>query len=61
MVSPEDVYYVKGVHEDGNEFILWDYDESDMTFTIHLSDKETGYNSEVSGRTLFFEVRIISF
>jgi len=61
LISPEDVYYVKGVNEDGKQFILWDYDESQGTFTIHMSDSETGYNSEVSGRTLFFEVTIVSF
>jgi len=61
MISPEDVFYIKGVNEDGKQFILWDYDESQGTFTVHVSDSEIGYNSEVTGRTLFFEVTIVNF
>lgn len=60
MITPEDVYRVKGTDIAGNVLIVWDYDATNGTFQIHRSDKNTGYNAEISGRTLYFEVTIIS-
>jgi hypothetical protein len=36
------------------------YDSENETFEIHLSDPSIGYNGEISGRALYFEVTIIS-
>jgi FKBP-type peptidyl-prolyl cis-trans isomerase 2 len=60
MISPSDALNVKGTDADGDTFILWDFDETNQTFQIHVSDATTGYNAEVSGRDLFFEVTIIA-
>ncbi len=60
MISPSDALYVKGTDADGDTFILWDFDETNQTFQIHVSDATTGYNAEVSGRDLFFEITIIA-
>lgn len=60
LISPSDVLNVKGTDADGDTFILWDFDEANQTFQIHVSDVTTGYNAEVSGRDLFFEVTIIA-
>jgi FKBP-type peptidyl-prolyl cis-trans isomerase 2 len=60
MISPSDALNVKGTDADGDTFILWDFDETNQTFQIHVSDVTTGYNAEVSGRDLFFEVTVIA-
>lgn len=60
MVRPEDVYYVKGKDVSGEAVIVWDYDADNGTFQIHRSLKSIGYNAEISGRELFFEVTILS-
>lgn len=60
LISSSDVLYRKGVDADGNAFILWDFDDTNQTFQIHLSDDTTGYNAEVSGRELFFDVTILA-
>jgi len=60
MIGPEDVYYVKGTDLGGNTVIVWGYDAVNGTFQIHRSQKSTGYNAELAGRPLFFEVTIIS-
>jgi FKBP-type peptidyl-prolyl cis-trans isomerase 2 len=60
MIGPNDVYLRKGTDADGQTFILWDYNTANGTFQIHRSDSNTGYNAEVSGRTLYFEITIIS-
>ncbi len=58
MVTPDDVYYVKGEDSNGNALIIWSFDEQNQTFQVHRSDSANGYNAEVSGRTLFFEITI---
>jgi len=60
MIEPEDVYYVKGKDVSGETVIVWNYDADNRTFQIHRSYKSIGYNAEISGRELFFEVTIIS-
>ena len=60
MVGPDDVFYKKGTDADGETFILWGYDSENNTFQIHRSNSQTGYNAEVSGRTLYFEITINS-
>ena len=59
MVSAEDVYNVKGVDSDGKTFIMTGFDVTNGTFQLHKSDTSTGYNAEVAGRTLLFEVTIL--
>jgi FKBP-type peptidyl-prolyl cis-trans isomerase 2 len=60
MVSAEDVYNVKGTDGSGNALIIWSFDETNQTFQIHSSNTTSGYNAEVAGRTLFFEVTIVT-
>jgi FKBP-type peptidyl-prolyl cis-trans isomerase 2 len=60
LVSEEDVYAIKGVLYTGQPFVISSFDETNETFEVHKSNPETGYNGEISGRTLFFEVTIIS-
>jgi len=59
LISSSDELRVKGVDADDNTFILWDFDDANQTFQIHLSDATTGYNAEVSGRDLYFDVTIL--
>lgn len=59
MVSAADVGEVKGTTTDGNQFFLWSFDEANQTFEVHKSNSATGYNGEISGRTLVFEVTIL--
>ena len=59
-VTADDVYSVKGVSFDDTVFILSSFDAENETFEIHKSDPSIGYNGEISGRTLYFEVTIIS-
>jgi FKBP-type peptidyl-prolyl cis-trans isomerase 2 len=59
-VTASDVYAVKGVAFDDQPFVVSGYDAENETFEIHLSDPSIGYNGEISGRALFFEVTIIS-
>jgi FKBP-type peptidyl-prolyl cis-trans isomerase 2 len=58
MVTPSDVYYVKGEDSNGNALIIWSFDEQNQTFQVHRSDSANGYNAEVAGRTLYFEITI---
>jgi FKBP-type peptidyl-prolyl cis-trans isomerase 2 len=60
MIGPEDVYNVKGVDSNGYTFVLSAYDSANETFRISYVDSTTGYNGEIAGRTLYFEVTIIS-
>lgn len=60
MVTPADVYNVKGTDASGNALIIWSFDETNQTFQIHRSDSSIGYNAELAGRTLDFEVSIVS-
>ena len=58
LVSASDVDMVKGVDSDGETFILWSFDDANQTFEIHKSNSSTGYNAEIAGRTLVFEVEL---
>ncbi|OGS56882.1 MAG: hypothetical protein A3K60_01650 [Euryarchaeota archaeon RBG_19FT_COMBO_56_21] len=60
MIQAEDVYTIKGTDIDGKTFYLWDLDSTNSTFVIHKSDSSIGYNAELSGRTLYFEITIVS-
>jgi len=60
IISPSDVYNVKGTDSDGKTFVLSAYNATAGTFQMHRSNSQTGYNSELAGRTLFFEVTVIS-
>ena len=59
MLTPDDVYNVKGSDSSGNAVIIWSFDETNQTFQVHRSSSDNGYNAEVSGRTLFFDVTIV--
>jgi hypothetical protein len=59
MVSAEDVYNVMGKDSSGNALIIWSFDETNQTFQVHSSYNDNGYNAEISGRPLIFEVTII--
>jgi FKBP-type peptidyl-prolyl cis-trans isomerase 2 len=59
MVSAEDVYNVMGKDSSGNAVIIWSYDETNQTFEVHSSYSDAGYNAEISGRPLIFEVTIL--
>lgn len=60
MVSEGDVYNVQGTDYDDTWFVLYAVDSEAGTFEIHKSDPETGYNGEISGRPLLFEITIIN-
>lgn len=60
LVTEDDVYTVKGVPFEGEIFVISSLDSGNGTFEIHRSDSSIGYNGEISGRALFFEVTIIS-
>ena len=59
-VSQADVYEVKGTYVDGSKFVLSGFNSTTGTFQISKSDSSTGYNGEIAGRELFFEVTILS-
>lgn len=60
LIDESDVYTVQGVTSSGTEFILWDFDEANNTFQVHYSDSAAGYNAEICGRALTFEIWIVS-
>lgn len=60
MLTEADTYYREGEDYAGATFVLSDVDEVAGTFTIHMVDSQTGYNGEIYGRTLLFEVTIIN-
>ena len=60
QVTEDDVYGVQGTLYTGQPFILSGYDAANGTIEIHKSNPETGYNGEISGRTLYFEVTILA-
>jgi FKBP-type peptidyl-prolyl cis-trans isomerase 2 len=60
MVTAADVYNVKGTDSSGNALIIWSFDEMNQTFQVHRSDSSIGYNAELAGRTLYFEVTVVS-
>ncbi|MGQ9587904.1 MAG: FKBP-type peptidyl-prolyl cis-trans isomerase [Thermoplasmata archaeon] len=59
LITSDDVYRLKGTDYDGKEFVLSAFNSTAGTFQIHKSDPDTGYNGEISGRTLYFEVTIL--
>jgi FKBP-type peptidyl-prolyl cis-trans isomerase 2 len=59
LITEEDTYMREGVDHLGASFVLSAVDEDAGTFQIHQIDTETGYNGEISGRTLLFEVTIL--
>ncbi len=60
QVTASDVYAVKGYGLGEQTFVISGFDAENETFEIHLSDPATGYNGEISGRALYFEVTIIA-
>ena len=58
-VSQADVYGVKGMDSDGSTFVVSGFNSTAGTFQISKSDSSAGYNGEIAGRELFFEVTII--
>jgi len=54
-----DVYKVKGFDADGIEFVVSGFNSTNGTFQIHKVDTASGYNGELAGRTLFFEVTVV--
>ena len=60
VITSSDVYNVKGTDSDGSSFVLSGYNATAGTFQIHKSDSQSGYNGELAGRTLIFEVMIVS-
>ncbi|UCE91380.1 MAG: FKBP-type peptidyl-prolyl cis-trans isomerase [Methanobacteriota archaeon] len=59
-VSEDDVYAFLGETFEGEEFVISSFDSENETFEIHKSRPDVGYNAEIAGRALFFEVTIIS-
>jgi FKBP-type peptidyl-prolyl cis-trans isomerase 2 len=59
MLSADDIYRVKGTDYNDFVFVVSDVNEANGTFEIHRSNSSAGYNGEIAGRTLFFEVTII--
>jgi FKBP-type peptidyl-prolyl cis-trans isomerase 2 len=60
MVTQEDVYNVKGTDSESGTFVISAFNADNGTFQIHRSDSNIGYNGEIAGRALFFEVTIVS-
>ncbi|OGS42253.1 MAG: hypothetical protein A3K67_05875, partial [Euryarchaeota archaeon RBG_16_62_10] len=58
-VVAEDVYNVKGTDADDLQFVVSGFNATAGTFEIHKIDTESGYNGELAGRTLYFEVTIL--
>jgi FKBP-type peptidyl-prolyl cis-trans isomerase 2 len=60
IIDAGDVYNVKGEDSEGYTFVLWSFDSTNSTFVMHRSDSASGYNGELAGRALFFEITIVS-
>jgi peptidylprolyl isomerase len=60
LLTEADINAVKGTAYDGTEFIVSGFDEANNTFQIHKSDSDAGYNAEIAGRTLFFEIWVVA-
>jgi FKBP-type peptidyl-prolyl cis-trans isomerase 2 len=50
---------VRGFDFDGVEFVVSDVNLTNGTFQVHKVDTANGYNGELAGRTLFFEVTVV--
>lgn len=59
MLSDGDAYNREGIDYQGVSFVLSAVDEDAGTFQKHIVDTEIGYNGEISGRTLLFEITIL--
>ena len=59
LLTEADTYWYEGVDHLGASFVLSSVDEDAGTFQIHKIDAESGYNGEISGRTLLFEVTVL--
>jgi FKBP-type peptidyl-prolyl cis-trans isomerase 2 len=59
QLTSADVYNVKGFDADGVEFVVSGFNSTNGTFQIHKVDTASGYNGELAGRTLFFEVTVV--
>lgn len=60
MITEADTYNLEGEDYLGTSFVLSAVDEDAGTFQIHMINTESGYNGEISGRTLLFEITIIN-
>jgi len=58
-LSASDVYSIKGTDIDGKTLIVTGFNGDNGTFQVGKSDPSSGYNAEIAGRTLFFEITII--
>lgn len=58
-LTAADVYNVKGTDIDDRTIIVTGYNADNGTFQVGKSNPESGYNAEIAGRTLIFEVTII--
>jgi FKBP-type peptidyl-prolyl cis-trans isomerase 2 len=59
QLTSADVYNVKGFDMDGVEFVVSGFDSTNGTFQTNKVVTASGYNGELAGRTLFFEVTVI--
>ncbi len=59
QLTTADVYNVKGFDASGIEFVVSGFNSTNGTFQIHKVDTANGYNGELAGRTLFFEVTVV--
>jgi len=59
QLTSADVYNVKGFDADDIEFVVSGFNSTNGTFQIHKVDTANGYNGELAGRTLFFEVTVV--
>jgi FKBP-type peptidyl-prolyl cis-trans isomerase 2 len=59
VLNATSVYNVKGQDIDGVEFVVSGFNATNGTFEISQVDTTKGYNGELAGRTLFFEVTIV--
>jgi FKBP-type peptidyl-prolyl cis-trans isomerase 2 len=59
QLTSADVYNVKGFDVDGVEFVVSGLNSTNGTFQIHRVVTASGYNGELAGRTLFFEVTVV--
>jgi FKBP-type peptidyl-prolyl cis-trans isomerase 2 len=58
-LTSSDVYNVRGFDSEGVEFVVSGFDSTNGTFQIDKVVTASGYNGELAGRTLFFEVTVV--
>jgi FKBP-type peptidyl-prolyl cis-trans isomerase 2 len=59
QLTSADVDHVVGFDVDGGKFVVSGFNSTNGTFQIHMVDSASGYNGELAGKTLFFEVTIV--